>query len=186
MKLKNLNNHNTIPSICITFGFLGFAGFVFWFTYCNLEEISFRSILEATIGNSMGVAAAIVFGGVGIMLLGYIFKKPVYFKAKLISKTINKVNNKETLCFNVYNEEKNSSIPLRQYFLSNEPTDLIENMDYALYVKEFNWKVVKIEKIDGTMNFVTKTPPVAMKPVIYMIGFVILFPVLCFVISLFL
>ena len=64
--------------------------------------------------------------------------------------------------------------------------DLIENMDYALYVKEFNWKVVKIEKIDGTMNFVTKTPPVAMKLVIYMIGFVILFPVLCFIISLFL
>ncbi len=187
MKLKNLNHHSSIPAICIILVFIGFSVGILTATYWGVENFTFRNILEATINNAMGVGAALAFGSIGIFLFRYIFKKPIIVKANLISKKIAKKEKyEERLCFNIYNEEKNSPLPNRQYFVSHEPTDLEEGMDYALYVKELTWNIKKVEKINGTMEFTTKTPPIRMDIVFYMIGFIFLFPLVCFIISLFL
>ena len=158
-----------IPGLIVTILFLAFSIFIFYFSFTAQNTGEF-SLLDF----SIPLTFAIVFFIFSLYFVHALFKKPKGYQAKLIKKYPNQYKGREItlMVFKAeVRDDKKMSVQNKYICYTYENNDLVENRDYIIKIKEFNWKIKTVEELHGyeTENSVKKLPHVSMVPVVWSI-----------------
>lgn len=150
------DRQSMLPGIGITALFLTFGTVII--STMLLDEGSW---LDKLSGYGMPLLFALVFLYFGFYFLYFLIKKPVKFKAKLISKDV--VGRKIYLTLKIQ-KEKEQKVDLvgntyRVYVY--EDSNFSVGNYYSIGLKEFNWEVVSIDDYSGESNVKVAVPGTA-------------------------
>lgn len=166
--VKKGEYQSPIPGIITIIIFLSFA-----FGLLN-EMLKYNNFIDILANVGIGIFVAIFFFCFGIYFFYLLIKKPKKYTAKLISKVPTKYKGKDIIymTFKVIkniNRQDDLTSDIYKCFTYEENDFIINNL-YNIYLKEFNWKIKKIE--DKHDDLIIKAPATSMKPVfISIIGF---------------
>lgn len=163
-----------IPGIIASIAFLICPVYVF-FTMCSAD-----SFMEGLSKVGSWFIFAIIFLCFDIYFFSLLLKKSKKYTAKLISKTKDKYKGKDIIYMvfrAVKEKELNDDFVPREYrCFTYQDNNLFVNNIYNIYIKEFNWKIKKID--NEIADSIIKTPTSVIKPIFISIELIMLFNVL--------
>lgn len=160
-----------IPGIIITIIFLSISIGIFIFCF------SYNSLMEVLKKQGFILLFAIVFFVFSLYFIHSLFKHPKGFSAKLNKKVVeNYKGNKITyMTFTTFNDntQEENFIPKTYTCYTYGDNALIENKNYLIKIKEFNWKIKAIEELNELSNNTSKLPNITLSPILIAIGFIL-------------
>lgn len=161
---------NPIPGIILTIAFLCISLFIFYSCF------SYNSFMEILLEKGTDLLFAIVFFAFSLYFLFILFKGPKKFNATLTNKVIENYNGKVItyMTFSTIKDKKQEKDFVPQTFTcyTYGDNDLVENENYVVKIKEFNWKIKTVEEFVVLNNDVSKVPNMTMSPVFLAVGFI--------------
>ena len=167
--VKKGEYQNLIFGIILTLSFLFFSMYIF------ITCLSKNNFKETVAENGFLLILALVFFCFSLFFLYGLFKKPKKFNAKLVKKNIeNYKGNKITyMKFIAEKDIEEDVIPKEYTCYSYGENELIENENYIIKIKEFNWKITAVEKNNDSKDSISKIPDSTLLPIVISIGIVI-------------
>lgn len=111
----------------------------------------------------MSILWGITFAFMYFTIIFLFVKPPKKFKAKLVSKKTDTYNGREItyMKFSIENKKNvSTTIPLKYRCFTYDENDLIVGSYYLVKIKEFNWKIRKVENLENDIE--NKLPAVSL------------------------
>ena len=142
-----------IPGIIITIVFLSVSLRIF---YSCFSYDSFIKVLEHI---GINLVFALVFFVFLLFFICILLKRPKAYSAKLTQKNIENYKGKQ-ITYMTFTTEKEAQeedfVPETYTCYTYGSNDLIENENYIIKIKEFNWKIKAVEEINDLKNNTAK------------------------------
>ena len=157
-----------IPGLIVASLFIGVSILCMYIIFKSND-----SFLEKITSQAEAVAFTIFFLFFGVYFIYALIRKPVKYKAKLVSKELQMYHENQitVMTFECKKRKKQKEVDTPSVFecYSIEPNDFVVDKEYSLLIKEFHWLVKEVEPLSGQKDVQKYIPNAAMKVVFILI-----------------